>query len=51
MVAFIAVAWWLAMRHHDDYDAATGFAVILPFWAAVAIITVVLKWFDRKWPR
>jgi hypothetical protein len=49
MIAFAAVAWWLAMYHHDDGDFLTFAMTIVPFAAAVAVSNVLLLKAKGRW--
>jgi hypothetical protein len=49
LLAFFAAAWWLAMRHHDDYDFLTSAKTIVPFWAAMIVSKLLLDAVRRRW--
>jgi hypothetical protein len=49
LLAFFAAAWWLAMRHHDDYDFLACAKTIVPFWVAMIVSRLLPDAVRRSW--
>jgi hypothetical protein len=48
IVAFVAVAWWIAMFHHDG-DFLTFAMIVVPLVAAVGVSNVLLLVAKGRW--